>query len=111
MTANVWQEYLLLGGLEPKYQKLHEDTVNAIDKWLLFRPMIQDADNWDILFTAKATSWSNPKDRIMQYEMTHLACFIGGMYGLGVKIFGRDQDLETASNLLASSDMPRHSHP
>ncbi|KAK0384386.1 hypothetical protein NLU13_8473 [Sarocladium strictum] len=93
------KEYLLLGGLEPKYQKLHEDTVEAVDNYLMFRPMIEDDDKWDILFPAKVMSWNGPEDRIFQYEMTHLTCFIGGMYGLGAKIFGREKDLETAKKL------------
>lgn len=65
----------------------------------MFRPMIEDADKWDILFPAKAMSWDNPWDRIMQYEMTHLTCFLGGMYGLGAKLFNREKDLETAKKL------------
>lgn len=44
-------------------------------------------------------SWDKPQDRIFEYEITHLTCFIGGMYGLGAKIFGRDKDLETAKKL------------
>lgn len=73
--------------------------MEAVDKWLMFRPMIQDDEKWDILFPAKVMSWANPQDRVFDYEMTHLTCFIGGMYGLGAKIFGRDKDLETAKKL------------
>lgn len=92
------KEYLLLGGLEPAYQKLHEDTVDAIDEWLLYRPMSDDG--WDVLFPAKVgTSGSPEKDLTPTYEITHLTCFIGGMYGLGGKIFGREKDIETAKKL------------
>lgn len=93
------KEYLLLGGLEPKYQKLHEDTIKATDEWLMYRPMIKDT-KWDILFPAKVTTAGEPtKDLSVTYEMTHLTCFIGGMYGLGGKIFNREKDIETAKKL------------
>lgn len=93
------KEYILLGGLEPKYKKLYVDTVEAVNSWLMYRPMIKD-EKWDILFPAKiATAGEPKKDMVPTYEVAHLTCFIGGMYGLGAKIFGRDQDLETAKQL------------
>jgi mannosyl-oligosaccharide alpha-1,2-mannosidase len=93
------KQYLLLGGLEPKYKKLHEDTVEAINKWLLYRPMIK-GDEWDVVFPAKAATNGNPKtDLSLTYEVTHLTCFVGGMYGLGGKIFGREKDIEIAKQL------------
>lgn len=93
------KEYLLLGGLESKYERLHVDAVDAIDKWLMFRPMIKDP-KWDILFPAKVSTSGDPQaDKKSTYEMTHLTCFIGGMYGLGGKIFNREKDIETAKKL------------
>ncbi|OAR05772.1 hypothetical protein LLEC1_02431 [Akanthomyces lecanii] len=93
------KEYLLLGGLEPKYQKLHQDTVSAVDEWLLYRPMINETER-DIYFSAKIRTQGKPKsDLSAEYEATHLTCFIGGMYGLGAKIFDRPKDLETAKRL------------
>lgn len=113
------KEWLLLGGLEPKYQKLYEDSVEAINDWLLYRPMI-DGD-WDILFPAKVSVSSQAGEGFdPKYEVTHLTCFIGGMYGLGGKIFGREQDVETAKKLtdgcvwayesMPSGLMPEHSY-
>ncbi|KAL7938801.1 glycoside hydrolase family 47 protein [Trichoderma chlorosporum] len=92
------KEYLLLGGLESKYQKLYEDTIEAINEWLLYRPMTDG--EWDILFPAKVETGGKPsKDLVVNFEVTHLTCFIGGMYGLGGKIFGREKDLEIAKKL------------
>ncbi|KAK7431514.1 hypothetical protein QQZ08_002005 [Neonectria magnoliae] len=92
------KQYLLLGGLEPKYQKLHEDTVDAINERLLYRPMIDE--DWDILLPAKLTvEGRDRKKTVFSYELTHLTCFIGGMYGLGGKIFNRPEDIETAKKL------------
>ncbi|KFA72899.1 hypothetical protein S40288_02162 [Stachybotrys chartarum IBT 40288] len=92
------KEWLLLGGLEPKYQKLHEDTIDAINEWLMFRPMLKG--DWDVLFPAKVTTNGQPqRDLMPKFEVTHLTCFIGGMFALGGKIFGRDEDIETAKQL------------
>lgn len=97
------KQYLLLGGLEAKYRSLHEKTVAAVKKWLLFRPMVKDTP--DILFSAKAkvstnVDLINPADRIRkEYEVTHLTCFLGGMFAMGGKIFGSDEDLEVGRRL------------
>ncbi|KAG6197073.1 hypothetical protein E4U10_000371 [Claviceps purpurea] len=92
------KEYLLLGGKESKYQKLYEDTVDGINKHLLFRPMIPD--DWDIIFPARVgiKADTNVVPNI-EYEVTHLTCFIGGMYALGGKLFGRQKDIEYAAKL------------
>lgn len=114
------KEYLLLGGLEEKYKKLHIDTVKAVDEYLMYRPMIKDDDNkWDILFPAVMVSNDDTdKDLQATYEIAHLTCFVGGMYGMGGKVFGRPQDVETAKKLAdgcvwaysmtASGIMPEH---
>ncbi|KAG8163156.1 hypothetical protein KVR01_007634 [Diaporthe batatas] len=96
------KQYLLLGGLEPKYRTLHEKTVAAVKKWLLFRPMAPDDP--DVLFSAKvrvASGVDRPLSERMnyEYEVTHLTCFLGGMFGLGAKIFDLPEDLEVAKRL------------
>jgi mannosyl-oligosaccharide alpha-1,2-mannosidase len=94
------KQYLLLGGLESKYQKLHEDTVDAIDKHLLYRPMIKNYVDWDIVVPGKLTKSGLKEPKFtMSHELTHLTCFVGGMYGLGGKIFNRPEDIETAKKL------------
>jgi mannosyl-oligosaccharide alpha-1,2-mannosidase len=93
------QEYLLLGGLEPKYQKLYEDAVEAIDEWLMYRPMTKEDDEWDVLFPAKVFARGDGGETKFEFEITHLTCFVGGMYGLGGRAFGREKDVETAKKL------------
>lgn len=108
------KQYLLLGGLEPKYRTLHEKTVAAVKKWLLFRPMAPDDP--DVLFSAKVKV-SGTVDKPLservdyEYEVTHLTCFLGGMFGLGAKIFDTPEDLEIGKRLTdgcvwAYSSMP-----
>lgn len=108
------KQYLLLGGLEAKYRSMHEKTVAAVKKHLLFRPMVKDEA--DILFSAKAkvsTDATRPlPERInREYEVTHLTCFLGGMFAMGAKIFESEEDLEVGRRLTdgcvwAYSSMP-----
>lgn len=94
------KQYLLLGGLEPKYQTLHENTMKAMKEHLLFRPMIPD--NRDILFSGRIMITTNPDDTIrteFDAEITHLTCFVGGMVGMGAKVFPSTTDLEIAKQL------------
>ncbi|OIW26523.1 seven-hairpin glycosidase [Coniochaeta ligniaria NRRL 30616] len=94
------KQYLLLGGLEPKYRTLHEKTVKAVKKYLLYRPMIED-ESRDLLFSARAYSYGKSADASLtyDYEVTHLTCFLGGMFGLGGKIFGSEEDVEIGKKL------------
>lgn len=93
------KQYLLLGGLVPKYRTIHEKVVQAVKKHLLYRPMTKD--NRDILFSAKAVSRRGEEDFTFTYEVTHLTCFLGGMFGLGGKIFDNPEDVEVGKLLAA----------
>lgn len=92
------KQFLLLGGLEPKYRTMHLKTVEAVKKWLLFRPMTPD--DRDILFSAKIQTRGSPEtDAVTDFEVAHLTCFIGGMFGMGGKIFDQPIDVEIAKKL------------
>jgi mannosyl-oligosaccharide alpha-1,2-mannosidase len=92
------KQWLLLGGLEPKYKELHLKVSEAVKKWLLYRPMVPD--DRDILFSAKVITHGEPEtDATTQYEVTHLTCFIGGMFGMGGKIFEIPADVEIGKKL------------
>ncbi|KAF7536971.1 hypothetical protein G7054_g4086 [Neopestalotiopsis clavispora] len=92
------KQFLLLGGLEPKYETMHLKVADAVKKWLLYRPMVPD--NRDILFSAKVTTGGiTNKDPISEFEVTHLTCFLGGMFGMAGKIFDEPVDVEIAKKL------------
>lgn len=92
------KQHLLLGGLEPKYQSMHEKTVDAVKKYLLYQPMTKD--DRDILFSGKVYGrGSTTTDLSVDHELTHLTCFLGGMFGLGGKIFDRPEDVEIGKKL------------
>ncbi|KAI1264629.1 glycoside hydrolase family 47 protein [Xylariaceae sp. FL1019] len=113
------KQWLLLGGLEPKYKELHLETIKAVKKWLLFKPMVPD--DRDILFSGKVTTRGEPEaDANTDYEVTHLTCFIGGMFGMGGRIFDIPADVEMAERLTdgcvwayestATGIMPEYAH-
>jgi mannosyl-oligosaccharide alpha-1,2-mannosidase len=96
--ANFNQEYMLLGGLEDKYRIMYLDTMDAVRRHMLYRPMIPgDAD---ILFSGRVTTEGDPdNDGLLDPEITHLTCFLGGMVGMGAKLFNVEGDLEIAKKL------------
>lgn len=94
------KEYALLGGLNDQYRTMYEKSTDAIKKYLLFRPMLPGKR--DVLFIASATSKepvTEKSDLKYKYEGTHLACFAGGMFALGAKLFGIEGDLDIAAKL------------
>jgi len=92
------KQYLMLGGLVSKYRTMHEKTVEGVKKYLLFRPMAEGDP--DILFSAKAYSPDGTAEKMSyDWEVTHLTCFLGGMFGLGGKIFNSPEDVEIGKKL------------
>ena len=95
------KEYMLLGGLEKQYRTMYEATLEPIEKYILFRPMITD-EKRDILFAGLVTTTGkldNPEDTHLKPENSHLTCFTGGMYAIGAKIFDRESDMDIAKKL------------
>ena len=93
--------HALLGGLDPVYEKLHTKAMTTAKKHLLFRPMLPDlspATPPDILFSGSVFS-----DGIgtidLRPEVQHLACFAGGMFALGGKLFDLEDHITTGEQL------------
>ncbi|KAL8784445.1 MAG: hypothetical protein Q9213_003968 [Squamulea squamosa] len=95
------KEYMLLGGLEKKYQTMYEMAAEAIKKHLLFRPMIEDEKRSLLVAARLATSGkpNAPMEPKLTREQSHLGCFAGGMFAVGAKIFDRKADLDIAKRL------------
>lgn len=57
-------------------------------------------DNRNILFSAKVSSRDNTlKDTYREYEVSHLTCFLGGMFALGGRIFENPEDVDIGARL------------
>ncbi|KUI61866.1 putative mannosyl-oligosaccharide alpha-1,2-mannosidase 1B [Cytospora mali] len=75
--------FILTGGLEPSYEKMYRRAMDVIINHILFRPMLPD--NQDILFSGTTFVREDRIDHVPEGQ--HLACFAGGMFLLGGKIF------------------------
>jgi mannosyl-oligosaccharide alpha-1,2-mannosidase len=69
--------------------------MKAVRDHMLYRPMLPDGR--DILFSGKITKMG--ADATFEAEVTHLTCFLGGMVGMGAKLFNIEQDLDIAKKL------------
>ncbi|KAI1273722.1 family 47 glycosyl hydrolase [Xylaria sp. FL0933] len=88
--------YALLGGLEPVYEKLYRDSMETIGTHMLFRPKLPDQA--DVLIPGNV--WVRDDGRIdLQPEAQHLACFVGGMFGLGGKLFNLPDHVEIGEKI------------
>ncbi|RAH72242.1 class I alpha-mannosidase 1A [Aspergillus aculeatinus CBS 121060] len=92
------KEYMLLGGLNDQYRSMYEKAMNTIRQHLVFQPMIKGG--WDVRFLSTAIIPKNkPGPTVMEYKGDHLSCFLGGMVGIGAKLFGLEGDMDLAKQL------------
>ncbi|KAK4229118.1 endoplasmic reticulum mannosyl-oligosaccharide 1,2-alpha-mannosidase [Podospora fimiseda] len=90
--------YLLLGGLDEEYKRMHLKAVDAASKHVVFRPMVPDGEKThDILFSG--TVMSNGRTVELLTEVQHLGCFTGGMFALGGKLFEVEEDVKIGERL------------
>lgn len=94
MYEYLLKTYMLLGATEPRYEQLYRTAADTIVSRLLFRPMTPH--NEDILFTgtfhAGDYAW-------LDTEAQHLACFAGGMFAMGGKLFDIPEHVEIGARL------------
>ena len=91
------KQYLLLGGLTSQSKTMYETAIEAAKQHIFFRPMIPS--NESILVSGGAVRKSSG-DIERDFKGQHLGCFTGGMVGIGAKIFGRDEELGIARQLV-----------
>lgn len=89
--------YALLGGLDDSYRDMYVRAMDTAKAFLLFRPMVPGEDA-DILFSG--TVLSNGRDTVdLLPQGQHLTCFVGGMFAMGGRLFGIEEDLEIGARL------------
>lgn len=91
------KEYALLGGQEPVYQKMYEQSMKTAIESLFFRPMTPKED--DILISGDARASADGRSSTLEPKGQHLGCFAGGMLGLGGRLFQNNEHLALARKL------------
>lgn len=83
--------FALLGGVDPVYRKLYNGSMATAIKHNIWRPMTPD--DADILMSGpvRATGETTPT---LEHQGQHLACFAGGMFALGGKLFSEPSHLD-----------------
>lgn len=89
----------LLGGRLPEYQEMYEKAMDVASEWLLFRPMTPTKEDILIAGHIETHEEEGTKYFTPQREGQHLVCFVGGLYALGGKLFGRQDHLDLAWKL------------
>lgn len=89
----------LLGGKLPEYQTMYEKAADTAAQYLLFRPLTPTNRDIFVSGTAFTTTQDHKTYVTQKFQGQHLACFTGGMYALGGKLFNRREDLAIAKRL------------
>lgn len=89
--------HLLLRGRDPAYEKMYRAAAAAARENLLFRPMLPDEE--DVLFAGDAYVHSAGGAVERRPDGQHLACFAGGMFGLGGRVFDIESDVKIGERL------------
>ncbi|KAK9380310.1 glycosyl hydrolase family 47-domain-containing protein [Kockiozyma suomiensis] len=90
------KEYILLGGTKEQYKRMYTTSKKAIQENLLYRPKVEGDP--DILFAGNLIM-PQPGRKEFDAEMTHLSCYLGGMFALGAQALEIPADLVIAEKL------------
>lgn len=85
----------LLKGSEQKYEIMSRTFLDAADRYFIFRPMVPSGE--DILMPGNINVVNGKP--YLDPETEHLACFVGGMFGLAGKLLNRTDYLENGIKL------------
>ncbi|KAL9053201.1 MAG: hypothetical protein Q9162_004932 [Coniocarpon cinnabarinum] len=88
--------HLLLNGATDQYEKLYNNAMIPVKKHLVFRPMTTDSS--DVRLIGQAALDFDGKI-VLDPRAQHLTCFVGGMVGLGSRVFSKPGDIELARQL------------
>lgn len=78
-------------GVATQYKQMYESAMDAVIKYLLFRPMVPDQA--DILMPTVVRA-KDPSTFIQDHSGQHLVCFVGGMLALGGRLVQNETHVE-----------------
>ena len=91
--------HALMGGVTPVYRDMWDFASQQIRSYLLFRAMVPNATEPEVLFAGIASRFEGSDDVMLEPRTEHLACFAGGLFGIASKIFNEPDDLEIGKQL------------
>lgn len=91
------KEYQLLRGGSAQYKKLYLTAREPLKRYLLFKPSTPSGQ--DLLLAGTYKKYPTGREEFIP-ETQHLACFAGGLFALGAKLFDIADDLNTARSLV-----------
>ena len=89
--------HALLGGVDPRYQKMYEQAMETAITNNLFRPMTPD--NSDILISGSVRRMDVTSKIHLDTQGQHLVCFAGGMFALGGKLFDKPTHVDIGKKI------------
>lgn len=93
------KQHQLLKGATEQYRNLYQNASGPIKELVLFKPRTPDNDDILLAGTLKAYGVGHAVNEL-QPQMQHLACFAGGMFALGARLFSVATDLDVARKLV-----------
>lgn len=87
------KQHLLMNGANSQYKKMYQSAMDAIKGTVLYRPMTPDQRDMLLAGQVHAEGGKAVSDLTPEPQAQHLACFAGGMVGLGAKLFSSEDDL------------------
>ncbi len=93
------KQYLMLGGLLEQPRKIYEGFIEVAKKHMFRRAL--NADNIPLIISGdiRVTGRDSSLTITTTARGQHLTCFVGGMVGIGARIFNRYEDLDIAIQL------------
>lgn len=88
--------YALQGGRETRFETMSISWMDAANDNMFFRPMLPD--NRDILLAGNLDFDARDVPNL-DPESEHLACFLGGTYALGGKLFDKKEYVDVGAKL------------
>jgi mannosyl-oligosaccharide alpha-1,2-mannosidase len=91
------KQYLMLGGRNHKYRDMYLTAIKSAKEHLFFQPL--NPYNKDMLVSGTLKRKSAGNTHLVP-QGEHLSCFAGGMVALGSRIFGKEDEIATARQLV-----------
>lgn len=101
------KQYLILGGALEQPRKMYEKFID-VAKEKMFRRVYNPEDK-PLLISGDVLVQHQTGEEKYAPKGQHLTCFVGGMVGIGSKIFNRPHDLEIAQQLTEGCVWAYHS--